>query len=79
MEATECEREAGIERRDEWLQDHPEVGIRLEAIGKELTELGLRRQLEPTLDRALGLDDRLAIPVQEPPRLDHGLGPDLVP
>ncbi len=46
----------------------------MESIGSELTELGLRRHLGPTLDRALGLDDQLRVPVQEPPRLDDGLG-----
>ena len=75
--ATKAELEAGIEARDDWLAEHPEVGLRLEAIGSELTELGLRRQLSPTLDQALGLNDQLRVPVQEPPRLDDGLGLDL--
>lgn len=77
LEATKEELEAGIDRREEWLSQHPEVGLRLEAIGKELTDLGLRRSVDPTLDRALGLDhlDRLA--VREPPTLDQGLGMDL--
>ena len=74
LESTKSELEAGIERREEWLGDHPEVGRRLDAIGSELTELGLRRQLGPTLDQALGLDDQLRLPVREPPRLDDGLG-----
>jgi hypothetical protein len=74
LEATKFELEAEIERREEWLLEHPEVGLRLEAIGSELTELGLRRHLSPTLHHALGLDDQLRVPVQEPPRLDDGLG-----
>ncbi len=74
LEGTKSELTAGIERREEWLAEHPEVGVRLEAIGSELTELGLRRHLGPTLDQALGLDDQLRVPVQEPPRLDEGLG-----
>ena len=74
LEATTSELEDGIGRREEWLGEHPEVVLRLEAIGSELTELGLRRHLGPTLDQALGLDDQLRVPVQEPPRLDDGLG-----
>ena len=74
LESTKAELKAGIEARQEWLGEHPEVGLRLAAIGSELTELGLRRELGPTLDRALGLDDQLRVPVQEPPRLDDGLG-----
>ncbi len=77
LEATKVELEAGIERREDWLGEHPEVGLRLEAIGAELTELGLRRELGRTLDQALGLDDHLRVPVQEPPRRDDGLGLDL--
>ncbi len=56
LRATKAELEAGVGRRDEWLGEHPEVGLRLEAIGKEMTDLGLRRQLDPALDEALGLD-----------------------
>ncbi len=74
LDATKSELETGIQRREEWLGEHPEVGLRLEAIGSELTELGLRRHLGPTLDQALGLDDQLRVPIQEPPRLDDGLG-----
>ena len=77
LEASKSELEAGIERREEWLDEHPEVGLRLEAIGSELTELGLRRQLSPALDQALGLDHDLRVPVLEHPRLDHGLGLEL--
>lgn len=77
LQVTKAELEAGIDRHEEWLGQHPEVGLRLEAIGSELTELGLRRQLTPALDQALGLDHDLRVPVLEPPRPDRGLGLEL--